>query len=78
MSNNLQDIKAQVKSGGDINEIVAQVRRQLVGLGGPFGVYSSKVRTNFIMVHVGLGLTLEKIRKLQDYYPASYSVRGAR
>ncbi|KAJ7875667.1 hypothetical protein B0H13DRAFT_2549567, partial [Mycena leptocephala] len=44
MSCDLQDIKAQVISKGDIHEIVAQIRHQLVCLGGPFRAYSSQVR----------------------------------
>lgn len=43
MSCDLQDIKAQVISKGDIHEIVAQIRHQLVCLGGPFRAYSSQV-----------------------------------
>ncbi|KAJ7889231.1 hypothetical protein B0H13DRAFT_2341574 [Mycena leptocephala] len=50
----LEDIKAQAISKGDIHEIVAQIRQQLVCLGGPCRAYSSQ------------------IRKLQDFYPASY------
>ncbi|KAJ7889233.1 hypothetical protein B0H13DRAFT_2532395 [Mycena leptocephala] len=50
----LQDIKAQVLSKGDIHEIVTQIHHQLVCLSAPFRTYSSQ------------------IRRLQDFYPASY------
>jgi hypothetical protein len=52
MGNDLQDIRAQVISKGDIHEIVTQIRQQLVCLGGPFRAYSSQVRTHFIMIQI--------------------------
>ncbi|KAJ6464712.1 hypothetical protein DFH09DRAFT_1382182 [Mycena vulgaris] len=44
MGSDLQDIKAKVTSNDDIHEIVAQIRQQLVCLGGPFRAYSSQIR----------------------------------
>ncbi|KAJ6582117.1 hypothetical protein B0H19DRAFT_1252253 [Mycena capillaripes] len=43
ISSDLQDIKAQVISQGDIEVIVTQIRQQLVCLGGPFRSYSSQI-----------------------------------